>query len=511
MVRYNYKMYEVEYWWKQGWGGTDKKEINFKSGVDINSLDGHERHPFNVSPKRVRIDSLTRHFENRKYYRRPINVGYTSYPTGDGTEFRDYSGYYFSQTKYELGEELAIGVKVFIPRGKELEEWMVSEVETDNTDWVTIVPMSKYTVPVNSLTISKHPGPGEYISTVTAELGVYPSKGEQGGYWYERQGPVNRRPSITVTSPDNQILAEGSSLSIVGNANDEDVGDKLTVRYAVNGGSAREIITGTAGEKVINFNLELAYSEGKLHEEGEIVSENLTEGVEHNVRVWVVDDAGGQSTGVTRKFEIVANKPPKITLDPLEPINDVIASDLIRVKGSVTDPEGEIVTVRYSLAGGSFEEVYSGVGGDFEIQLLVSKLSSGGNQLTVTAEDESGAITEEEMVINKGGKIVPLKRGVAKYKLEPPKGSAKGVVLWIEREVGDLEIDCEISMTANGEPENFKPMILENSGSVGKGLVEDEFIYSTETPQENIILKINLNRKDVNSKEGITLISGVLE
>jgi len=333
-------------------------------------------------------------------------------------------------------------------------------------------------------------------------------------YYYQYNVTVNyidnAIPTITLDTTDNRTLYENDTLTISGNAKDEDVGNVVTVKYNINGGTTRAIATAISDGSNIPFNKTLIFKQNKLYDGGTAVTGDLAEGAQHTLKVWAEDDQGGKSKEQIRVFYVVPNRPAILTINPFSPREDLIDTDRITINGSISDPDNNTVKVSYKIANGSFKEVYNGTGGDFQFQVQLSELVEGTNTLTIQAEDSYGAKSVKTLEVTKEKNEVPLKTAVARYKLSPPNGTAKGVILWIEREVGDLVVDVEISMGMNGEEENFVPMTKSSIAFVREGIEEDEWTYEADSPKENIIIKITMTRTSTNSNKGITLISGVL-
>lgn len=319
----------------------------------------------------------------------------------------------------------------------------------------------------------------------------------------------NMPPLITLNTTDNRTLYENDTIAISGTAKDT-AGDVVTVKYNINNGTSRAILAVISDGTSVPFNKTLTFKQGKLFDGSKAITSELPEGTEHILKVWVEDDQGGKSEEQIRRFFVVPNRPTTLTLNPFSSKTDLIDTDKITISGHVTDPDGNDIIVSYKIGNGSYRKIYEGKDGGFEFQIQLSDLKVGNNKITVQAEDSYGAKTLKTLEVTKAENLKHLTTSVARYKIMPPDGTAKGVVLWIERETGDLTVDVEISMTMNGEEENFVPMKKTSTAFVRDGIEEDEWTYEADTPKENIILKITMNRASPTSDKGITLISGVL-
>lgn len=351
---------------------------------------------------------------------------------------------------------------------------------------------------------------GSFIEYVYADKGVFPEDGRQGDYWYVNEGLANSEPTITLATTDNRTLYENDTIVLSGNAKDTDSGNVVTVKYNINGGTTRAIATAISDGSNIPFNKTLIFKQNKLYDGDTAITADLAEGAQHTLKVWAEDDQGGKSTEQTRVFYVVPNRPATLTINPFSAKSDLIDSDYITIDGSVSDPDSNSVTVSYKIANGSYKDVYNGTGGDFQFQVQLADLAVGINTITIQAKDTYGATTVKTLDVTKSEDLKPLLTSVARYKLSPPNGTAKGIVLWIEREVGDLAVDVEISMGANGEEENFVPMTKASTAFVRDGVEEDEWTFESDVAKENIIIKITMERASTSSNKGITLISGVL-
>jgi hypothetical protein len=396
------------------------------------------------------------------------------------------------------------------------------------------VPMGKYFINGGDLFITRdinteynriymHPMkveeiyiPGNLRGTVTStSRSAYPDNAAKNIGWgeyryYMYQGLLNNVPTVTLNTTNNRTLYENDTFSIDGTTRDTDSGNVVNVKYQINSGTVRAIATQISNGSAFPFNKVLTFKQNKLYDGANAVTADLAEGTQHVLKVWAEDDQGGKSAEQIRTFYVVPNRPATLTVEPFSTRTDLIDSDSITVNGSVSDPDNNTVTVKYKIANGSFTEVYNGGSGSFSFNVTLADLAVGANTITVQAVDSYGAITSKTLSVNKAENNQLLLTSVARYKLTPPNGTAKGAVLWIQREVGDLVVDAEISMGMNGQSENFQPMTKESTAFVTEGIEEDEFTFDNATDAENIILKLTMTRSSTASDKGIKLISGVL-
>lgn len=321
---------------------------------------------------------------------------------------------------------------------------------------------------------------------------------------------TNTEPTITLSTTNNRTLYENDTYDITGNSKDADVGNIVSVKYSLNGGTARAISTAISTGADIPFSKVLTFKNKRLYDGATSITADLAENTQHTLRVWAEDDKGGRSADVVRTFQVVANRAPVLTLEQVTDKSDLIDTDSITFKGAVSDLDGNSVVVEYRVGGGSFAQVYSGLGGSFTFNVQLKALKSGDNPITVRATDSYGAVTTRNLSVTKSGSSVPLKESVQRYKITPPNISAQGIILWIERDVGDLIVSAEISMTSSAEAESFVPMTKNSTAFVGATREEDEFQYEGDAPREKIILKLTMKRADTASPQAIRLVSGVL-
>lgn len=332
------------------------------------------------------------------------------------------------------------------------------------------------------------------------------------GVFYTGEIKTNQVPMLTVNTTNDRTLYENDSILIDGQATDADEGQIVNVRYRIDSGTARALQTGISdGSTPITFSKRLTFKLGKLYDGETELTGALSEGQPYILRVWAEDDQGGKSADIMRTFFVVPNRAPILTIDDFSTQSNLINNDSITVSGSVDDPEKDNVIVSYSLNASTPVEVYNGPPGTWSFDINVRDLKTGQNSLIVETSDIYGLSVSEEKTINKTRDAVPLLNASAIYKITPPVGSAKEILAWIQREVGDLVIDAEISMTNAGEAENFVPMTVTNTAPVNIEIMEDEFHFLDIEPKENIMLKLNLTRTNPNAKESIKLVSGVLE
>ncbi|MGG1662872.1 DNRLRE domain-containing protein [Brevibacillus sp. NRS-1366] len=161
---------------------------------------------------------------------------------------------------------------------------------------------------------------------------------------------TNSMPTVSLTSPaNNQTLAEGNTLPVKGTANDQDVGDSVTVRYKINNGAAKNLDSRVPNGNPFSFSKNLTFSNKRLYDGAiDIVGVDLAENVDHTLTVWSEDDKQGKSVEETRKFKVVWNRPPVIS-----GANENLGTILVPPSKtySVTEPETDTFTITEKVNG----------------------------------------------------------------------------------------------------------------------------------------------------------------
>lgn len=211
------------------------------------------------------------------------------------------------------------------------------------------------------------------------------------------QPPRNAAPTLTLTSPvNNQTLSEGNQLQLEGTAGDTDNGNVVTVKYRINGGTARAIASGVSdGSSPLSFARTLTYSNKRIWDGStDVAGVDLAEGVDHTLTVWAEDDQGGKSAEITRKFRVIWNRPP--TISGTDADLGVI-SDPPSQTYSVSDPEGQSFTITEYLDG-EVLRTFSGVAGqEYTVTIPTDKwlrTSLAQHTLKVRATDSAGQFSE---------------------------------------------------------------------------------------------------------------------
>ncbi|WNF07489.1 Ig-like domain-containing protein [Brevibacillus borstelensis] len=325
---------------------------------------------------------------------------------------------------------------------------------------------------------------------------------------------LNDAPSVTLSSPaNNQTLTEGSTYTIAGTASDPDSGNAVTVKYSINGGTARNITSAISdGATPIPFSKVLTFRNGRLYDGNTDVSGQLAENTTYTVSVYAVDDQGGTSPSYTRSFKVILNRPPNITLNPYNANQTGLSVlETLVFTGKVTDPENDNVNLTVSFNGGDPVTLKSGVpsGTTFEYKVPVSALANGSNTVVFTATDTKGAEKKKTLTFAKSGTQAPVNTAVTRYSITPPLGSTAEIVAWVNREIGDLNVDAAFSIVGSDANESYKAMTKNASVPVGDGTVtEDEFVGTAGTAGPKVTLRLTLTRANSTSDKAVKKIMG---
>lgn len=320
----------------------------------------------------------------------------------------------------------------------------------------------------------------------------------------------NKVPTITLNTTDNRTLFENDLLSIDGTTTDTDTGNVITVRYSLNGVTDKAIATAISAGVAIPFSKVLQVKNSKLMDDETVLLDNHIEGQANTLRVWVTDDKGGVSTEQVRTFFVTPNRPPSLTIDSFTQKVGLINSDYITITGSVVDPEGGNVVVKYQIGEVNPVQVHDGPGGKFTFDIPLANLIDGENSIILLATDSLNFTSQKTLKVTKAVNKTELLQSVRRYKALPPKGSAKNVIIWVQRDI-NLSLSAEASMVMQNEAENFVEMTKTNSAPVTDTIMEDEFTISSDVPKDDIVFQFNMTRSSIDSTESIHLISGGFE
>ncbi|UUV27045.1 MULTISPECIES: Ig-like domain-containing protein [Lysinibacillus] len=319
-------------------------------------------------------------------------------------------------------------------------------------------------------------------------------------------------PTVTLTGPgENTTLYENDTFTIAGTAYDDDADQSVTVYYQINS-EQRKVLATNLSKTQIALSKQLIFKGGKLFDGEVVLTDTLAEGVPHTLKVWAVDNEGAQSATIERTFYVVPNRAPLLSVDAVVP-SGIINTDKFKISGTASDQDANSnIKVNYRINGANPVEVYNGAGGAWEFEVSLAQLVVNENTIIIEVIDNYDAKTSKTIKLNKNELKTPILQSVARYKISPPKGSARGVLIWVQRDE-ELDLKVELSMTLVGEQEQY--VLLEADPDkivpVTDGIVEDEYYHETVEPKDNIILKLTTTRPNINIDNKIYLIMGVVE
>ncbi|UKJ43439.1 hypothetical protein [Lysinibacillus sp. ACHW1.5] len=322
----------------------------------------------------------------------------------------------------------------------------------------------------------------------------------------------NKAPTVTVTGPTNNItLYENDTLNVTGTAIDQDPDQSVTVYYQIDN-NPKKVLATNLSQIQISLSKQLTFKGGKLFDGEIVLTDTLAEGVPHTLKVWAVDNEGAQSETVERTFYVVPNRAPLLAIDSVVP-SGIINTDKFKISGTASDQDANSnIKVNYRINGANPVEVYNGAGGAWEFEVFLSQLVVNENTIIIEVIDNYDAKTSKTIKLNKNEVKTPILHAVGRYKIKPPAGSAKGVLLFIERDE-EMNLKVELSMTLAGEQEQYETLTADNTAPMPNmnGIVEDTYYYEATEPKDNIILKLSTTLPDANVNHKIHLISGAVE
>lgn len=321
----------------------------------------------------------------------------------------------------------------------------------------------------------------------------------------------NTAPTVTLNTENNKTLYENDTLPIDGTVLDTDAGNTVTVRYQINATTVQAIKAFLSDGTTQSFGKQLTFKGGSLYDGDSLIASDLTDGVAHTLKVYATDDKGGQSPIAERTFYVVPNRAPSLTVNPPSTIGN-IDNDEIEFTGSYNDLDNNTSTVSYRINGGNSVQVAQGTSGDFDFKIKLGQLKIGLNNIVVEVIDSYGAKTSRTVKFQKSEVKTEQLKSTARYKIKPPLNTAKGVVVWVQRDA-NLALSASISMQNSGEAENFVPMTKSNTAPLPNqpGIVEDQFQFENETAVNSVILQLDLERSSIEANEKIHAIVGVID
>lgn len=322
----------------------------------------------------------------------------------------------------------------------------------------------------------------------------------------------NVAPTVSLRSPSGNVrLYENDTLNIEGTAFDPDADQSVTVYYQINE-EPRKILATNLSQQRFTLSKQLTFKEGRLYNGKTAITGQLSEGTIQKLFVWAEDTEKGISPKIERRFSVVPNRAPILSVDAVVP-SGVVDTDSFKITGKASDDDANAtMKVTRRINAGEPVEIYSGSGGAWEFEVALAQLVVGENTIVLEVVDNYGAKTSKTIKLNKKEVKTPIFQSVARYQIEPPSESAKGVLLFIQRDEA-LEIKVELSMTAKGEAEQYTVLSPVNTAPITskQGVVEDTFEHKGMEAKQRIVLKITPTRTDLASNYKIHLITGAVD
>ncbi|MEY9975720.1 hypothetical protein [Lysinibacillus sp. RC79] len=322
----------------------------------------------------------------------------------------------------------------------------------------------------------------------------------------------NVAPTVSLTGPsDNSTLYENDTLNITGTGYDADPDQAVTVYYQINN-EPKKVLATNLSQMQIALSKQLTFKGGKLYDGDTVITGILSDGVAHKLKIWAEDSEKASSAIVEKSFYVVPNRAPLLSVDAVVP-SGVVDNDKFKITGKASDEDANSsVKVTRRINSGNSVEIYSGPGGEWEFDISLGQLKIGENTVVIEVIDNYGAKTSKTIKLNKNNVKTPILHSVARYKISPPAGSAKGVLLFIERDE-EMDLKVELSMTLAGEQEQYETLTPSNTAPMPNTvrIVEDTYFYEATESKDNIILKLFTTRPDATVNHKIHLISGAIE
>lgn len=318
---------------------------------------------------------------------------------------------------------------------------------------------------------------------------------------------LNNPPKITVTTQDNAVLHHGETLHLTGSYSDPDVGDVITANFSVNDGAAQVLDVKLNDGKPQTYDkvIKMMTTDDKadIIYNDKVIASGLEKDKTHTIRFWAHDDKGARSADEFRRFQVVPNRPPVITLTDVATVHDLSIVDTLSYKGNVIDLDGDDVTMTVDYGSGVNDVILDG--NDFTVEIPIKSLRVGANNVKFVATDSFGVKSQKEVrtVLNSVVKQtdVTILRMQTDYEKEIDINKLQ---LWAKRAAEDNDIQLSVSPVADdGSPEEYVETTKKDSTSTIAGTVthEDFFEYEQTDLTSGLVLKFS-------SVKGLKMILG---
>ncbi|WP_216629095.1 hypothetical protein [Cytobacillus massiliigabonensis] len=207
--------------------------------------------------------------------------------------------------------------------------------------------------------------------------------------------PGNKAPTLILNTANNlslSVAAGQNEILVEGTAKDTDANNTVTVKVQFNDGTIRNIESKISdGSTPIPFSKRFTYKDKKIYDGETPLTVDLAENIDHKLKVWADDGAGGSSTIEERNFRVIHNRPPVIS-DSDRDLGTLIESPSVTYQ--VNDPEGQVITVTEKINGQVIRTFEATPNTDYSIEIPLEMwipLQLQQHTLTVEAVDTFGA------------------------------------------------------------------------------------------------------------------------
>lgn len=333
---------------------------------------------------------------------------------------------------------------------------------------------------------------------VPSDLDVAPNN--DGGFDFI----INRPPTLTLDTPNNQTLYEGSKINIEGTAQDLDVDDAVIVKYEIASSGEKILTTETPKGKEFSYGKVLTFTNSKIYDGSTAITKELKEDNTYTLTVRAQDDKGATSKKLTRQFTVVPNRAPILEITKTPNVEGVSKHETFTIEGAAKDLDGDDIKITYTHNGGKKKTVKL-TKGKFVIDLKLTDLKEGRNTFIVTATDDYGASTAREIRVDMKAVKSDVDHIENKiYYNLPLDKVTDGLLVWVRRPATD-NTDLKGYSSITDGAEDFKAM--EKTTGIFQNRNRDEFIGTSDTPGSNLKLKFEFD----GDAAPIEMIQGVIK
>ncbi|WP_440705902.1 hypothetical protein [Heyndrickxia oleronia] len=203
-------------------------------------------------------------------------------------------------------------------------------------------------------------------------------------------------PTILLNTANNFIMSETEGQNEVlvdGSARDTDANDNIIIKMQINDGTIRNIQSALSdGSTPVEFSKKITYSNKRVYDGATPISNDLSENVDHKLKVWADDGQGGISTVEERTFRVIHNRPPVISGTD-EDLGELLERPSITYQ--VDDPEKQTATITERINGQIIRTFDAELGTEYKIEIPIEmwiplQLEQE-HKLTIEAKDTFGA------------------------------------------------------------------------------------------------------------------------